>query len=161
VIPHTVDVASELALGVHRALLHLIRVYQFRDRDRVCCYDVSVTQSHALERLRHLGPLTLNDFAESLYIEKSTASRLIDGLEAKGYVSRERATEDRRRLEIRITRSGERLAGRIEEDMIRTETAVLENFTEQEQAAIARALASWSEAAAARVTFAGGIGTGE
>lgn len=149
------------ALEVHGALLDLIRVYQFRDRDRVCCYDVSVTQSHALERLRSLGALTLNDLAESLYIEKSTASRLIDGLEAKGYLSRERATADRRRLEIRITRSGERLAARIEEDMIRTESSVLECFTPEEQAAIARALARLGEAAAARVTFEGGVGTWE
>lgn len=160
-MPPAANVANELALDVHRALLDLIRVYQFRDRDRVCCYDVSVTQSHALDRLRRLGPLTLNDFAESLYIEKSTASRLIDGLEAKGYVSRERAPEDRRRLEIRITRSGERLAGRIEEDMIRSEAAVLENFTEREQAAIARALSRLGGAAAARVTFEGGVGTWE
>lgn len=153
------SVTDGLALDVHRALLDLIRVYQFRDRDRVCCYDVSVTQSHALERLRSLGPLTLNDLAESLYIEKSTASRLIDGLEAKGYVSRERAAEDRRCLEIRITRSGERLASRIEEDMLRTETTVLNDFTPVEQAAIAGALAQLGQAAAARVTFEGGVGT--
>lgn len=160
-VRRTRDDAEDRALEVHRALLDLIRVYQFRDRDRVCCYDVSVTQSHALDRLRRLGPLTLNDFAEALYIEKSTASRLVDGLESKGYVSRERAEEDRRRLAIRITRSGERLAARIEEDMVRTESAVLENFTAEEQTAIARALSRLGEAAAARVTFDGGIGTCE
>lgn len=28
---------------LHEALNQLVRVYQFRDRDRICCYDVSVT----------------------------------------------------------------------------------------------------------------------
>ena len=29
----------------------LVRVYQFRDRDHICCHDVSVTQCYALEML--------------------------------------------------------------------------------------------------------------
>jgi hypothetical protein len=33
----------------HAALSELVRVYQFRDRDRICCHDVSVTQCYALE----------------------------------------------------------------------------------------------------------------
>ena len=31
------------------ALSELIRVTQFRDRDRACCYDISVSQCHALK----------------------------------------------------------------------------------------------------------------
>ena len=30
------------------------------------------------------GPMTLNELAASLYLEKSSASRLVDGLEQKG-----------------------------------------------------------------------------
>ena len=40
---------------LHAALSALIRVYQFRDRDRICCHDVSVTQCYALEALVKLG----------------------------------------------------------------------------------------------------------
>ena len=29
---------------LHAALSELVRVYQFRDRDRICCHDISVTQ---------------------------------------------------------------------------------------------------------------------
>src|SRR5688500_8387945 len=29
---------------LRRALSELVRVYQFRDRDRICCYDISVSQ---------------------------------------------------------------------------------------------------------------------
>lgn len=153
------ETLEELAIKVHRAMMDLVRVYQFRDRDRVCCYDVSVSQSHALDRLRRLGPLTVNEFAESLYIEKSTASRLIDGLESRGYATRTRSADDRRRFEIAITRSGERLAARVEDDMIRAQAAVLEGFTPDEQATIARALEKLASGEASRVSFSHGVGS--
>ena len=36
------------AVALHRVLLDLKRAYQFRDRECICCYDVSVTQCWAL-----------------------------------------------------------------------------------------------------------------
>ncbi|SUC58290.1 MarR family transcriptional regulator [Pseudomonas aeruginosa] len=44
---------------LHEALNQLVRVYQFRDRDRICCYDVSVTQSYAVETLVRKGPMRM------------------------------------------------------------------------------------------------------
>ena len=60
-----------------------MRVYQFRDRDRICCFDVSVSQCYALEGLVRRGGLTLNELAAHLYLDKSTASRVVDALERK------------------------------------------------------------------------------
>jgi hypothetical protein len=37
-----------------------VSVYQFRDRDRICCHDVSVTQCYALETIVEHGPLRLD-----------------------------------------------------------------------------------------------------
>lgn len=139
--------------------MDLVRVYQFRDRDRICCYDVSVSQAHALDRLRRLGPLTMNGIAESLYVDKSTASRLVDGLEEKGYARRNRGEGDRRRSEVTITRGGQRLAMRIEHDMLRAQEAVLGGFTFEEQATIAQALEKLAAAEASRVSYLQGIGS--
>src|SRR4026208_275729 len=66
------------ARSSHEALAALVRVYQFRDRDRICCHDVSVTQCYALEALIRRGELTLNELARELYLDKSTASRVGD-----------------------------------------------------------------------------------
>ncbi|HSM59421.1 MAG TPA: hypothetical protein VK849_01435, partial [Longimicrobiales bacterium] len=41
----------------------LVRIIQFRDRDRACCHDVSVSQCYALEAVVDAGPLTVNDLA--------------------------------------------------------------------------------------------------
>ena len=57
---------NEEATRLYAALSDLVRVYQFRDRDRICCHDISVTQCYALEALVRLGPRTLNELAAAL-----------------------------------------------------------------------------------------------
>src|SRR6185295_17411735 len=76
------------ATSLHEALTELVRVYQFRDRDRICCHDISVTQCYALEALLRRGPSGLNELAAELYLDKSTASRVVAALQRKKYVSR-------------------------------------------------------------------------
>jgi len=65
---------QEEAARLYAALSELVRVYQFRDRDRICCHDISVTQCYALEALVRRGPRTLNELAGDVYLDKSTAS---------------------------------------------------------------------------------------
>lgn len=49
------------AIALYRALNELILIYQFRDRDLICCHDISITQCYGLEELVHHGPLMLNE----------------------------------------------------------------------------------------------------
>ena len=84
--PKASEPIRDEATRLYAALSDLVRVYQFRDRDRICCYDISVTQCYALEALAHAGPRTLNELAAELYLDKSTASRVVTTLERKGYV---------------------------------------------------------------------------
>jgi MarR family transcriptional regulator, 2-MHQ and catechol-resistance regulon repressor len=70
------------------ALSEFVRVYQFRDRDQICCHDVSVTQCYALDALLRRGLATLNELAAELCLDKSTASRVVATLERKGYAAR-------------------------------------------------------------------------
>src|SRR4029450_5717298 len=76
------------ATALHDALGELVRVYQFRDRDRICCHAISVTQCYALEALIRRGPSGLNELAAELYLDKSTASRVVAALERTRYAAR-------------------------------------------------------------------------
>lgn len=104
------DDLSQDAEALYEALNQLVRVYQFRDRDRICCYDVSVTQCYAVETLVKQGPLRLQALAEEMFLDKSTASRVVDTLERKGYVSRVEDPEDRRAVRVQATEAGAVLA---------------------------------------------------
>ena len=147
---------TEDAAAVHQALNELVRVYQFRDRDRICCYDVSVTQCYALEAVVTEEPLTLNELAARLYLDKSTASRIVDGLEKKGLVERRQSPEDRRALQLVATDEGRRLHARIEADILGQEKQLLAEFPHEVRQSMAKLMGQLARAAGTRIDTAGG-----
>lgn len=116
------------AVDLHEALLEFSRAYQFRDRDRICCYDVSVTQCHALDVLLRRDRCTVNELAAELYLDKSTTSRVVGTLERKGYVARTRHPRDQRTVLLAATSAGRKLHGRITEGLVAERRQILASF---------------------------------
>ncbi len=143
-------------VAFHQALTGLIRVYQFRDRDRICCYDVSVTQCYALEALVTAGPITLNELAAALYLDKSTTSRVADALEEKGYALRRANPESRRSVLLEATASGRELYGRIERDILAQEERLLAEFTPEVRRSMTRLIEGLARVASQCVDASGG-----
>lgn len=141
---------------LHSALSELVRVYQFRDRDRICCHDVSVTQCYALEALAGKGPLTLNALAAELYLDKSTASRVVGALERKGYVGRSPHPEDGRSVLLAATPAGRQLCSRIHGELLAEEKELLRDLEPEVREGAARLLLRLARAAQAR----SGVGAG-
>jgi MarR family transcriptional regulator, 2-MHQ and catechol-resistance regulon repressor len=146
------------AAALHEALSELVRVYQFRDRDRICCHDISVTQCYALEALLRRGPSGLNELAAELYLDKSTASRVVASLERKRYVTRSAHPEDRRAIVLTVTPAGRRLCERIRTDLVAEARQLLEDFEPEVREGAARLLMRLARAAAARSGLAPGSG---
>jgi len=138
------------AAALHEALSELVRVYQFRDRDRICCHDISVTQCYALEALLRRGPSGLNEVAAELYLDKSTASRVIAALERKRYVTRASHPEDGRAIVLTVTPAGRRLHDRIRRDLIAEARQLLEDFEPEVREGAARLILGLARSAAAR-----------
>lgn len=134
----------------------LLRVVQFRDRDRACCYDVSVSQCYALERLVSADGLTVNELAASLYLDKSTASRIAQSLVDKGYVVRQRDADDGRVVRLVPTPSGIALSRRIAADVAEEYADMLSDFTPEVRAGIIQLLGRLGRAFAGRVEASGG-----
>src|SRR5688500_9788410 len=97
------DELDRQARDLQDALSEFIRVYQFRERDRICCHDVSVAQCYALEALVRHDRATLNELAAELCLDKSTASRIVAALERKGHVARAPHPTDRRAVVLAAT----------------------------------------------------------
>ena len=146
------------AAALHDALTELVRVYQFRDRDRICCHDVSVTQCYAIEALVRRGPSGLNELAAELFLDKSTASRVVNTLERKGYVSRAPHPEDGRAIVLSVTAAGRRLHDRIRTDLVKETRELLRDFEPQVRAGAARLIRRLARAAAARSGVGGPAG---
>ena len=138
------------AAAVNAALSDLVRVYQFRDRDRICCHDISVTQCYALEALIRRGPSTLGQVAAELYLDKSTASRVVSTLERKRYVSRTAHPDDGRAVLLEATAAGQRLYERIKRTLLEEEKELLRDFEPAVRAAAAEIMSRLARVAASR-----------
>ena len=70
---------------------------------------MTYNEAHVLGRLlrRREEATTATDLIARTHLLKSQMNKLLTSLEAKGFITRERAQEDRRRIEIRLTPQGE------------------------------------------------------
>ena len=128
------------AARLQESVADLIRVLQFRDRDRACCYDLSVSQCHALEALIKHGPMTVTRLGDFLYLEKSTASRLAKALLEKDLVRRRAPKSDGRIVILQVTETGQRLARKILNDLAEEYRELLEEFDPDVRAALPKLL---------------------
>lgn len=137
-------------------LAELGRLYQFHDRDCICCYDVSVTQCRALELLAERGSMTLNELAAALYLDKSTVSRVVDTLERKEYARRQAHPEDGRAIRVELSRRGRALVDRIQDDLALRHASLLAEFPPDVREGAIRLLTQLAQAAARPVERIGG-----
>lgn len=138
------------------ALTQLVRVLQFRNRDCLCDREISATQCHALEAVLERGPLTLNALSAALYIEKSTASRVVAGLVKKGYVAKTSHPRDGRAVLLHATETGRRFCAEIQQDLLADCKRLLSDFDPEIRAAMTALISRMARAAAARVDTSGG-----
>ncbi len=95
--------------------------------------DISVTEIHTIEAIGMYEARTMSEVAADLNITVGTLTTAISKLINKGYVERKRIKEDRRVVQIQLTKKG-KLAYRVHEkfhaDMIKD---TIEGLTEDEE----------------------------
>ncbi|MCR1934919.1 MarR family transcriptional regulator [Clostridium tepidum] len=102
--------------------------------------DISVTEIHTIEAIGMYKPRTMSQVAMDLGITVGTLTTAVNNLVKKEYVERKRSEEDRRIVQIKLTKKG-KLAYRIHEkfhsDMIRV---TIEGLTEEEEKILIKSL---------------------
>ncbi|MEQ9812805.1 MAG: MarR family winged helix-turn-helix transcriptional regulator [Azospirillaceae bacterium] len=78
--------------------------------------------------------LSQNDLAAAVVIKKSAVTHLVKGLEARGLVTREKGTRDKRFNMLRLTEAGEDLRQRLRARMVEQQEALLGPFSKVERA---------------------------
>ena|SRR3990172_2004113 len=74
---------------------------------------LTISQFGVLEALYHLGPLSQSEIAKKVLKSTGNITMVIDNLEKRGLVKRERNREDRRYYAVRMTAEGKKLIGSI------------------------------------------------
>jgi MarR family 2-MHQ and catechol resistance regulon transcriptional repressor len=138
--------ATHQARRLHRAVTELVRRYQFRDRNEICCFGVSVSQCHALEALGQAGELTMGALASQMHLSVSTVTRVVDQLVVRGLAQRGVDAEDRRVCCVEPTPTGRELLGRISAELLEGETAILAKVPAEHRESVINALEELSRA---------------
>ncbi len=135
------------AAALQERMVEVIRAFGLHRPDETPCgKPASVSEAHALMELARTERLSQNELAARLLLEKSTVSRLVGGLVARGWVERERDPTDGRAVRLALTERGARAAGEIGEARRRKFDGVLERIPEEERSAVLEALAVLTEA---------------
>ena len=107
--------------------------------------DLSVTEMHTIEAIGMYHPRTMSEVAQDLKITVGTLTTAINRLVKKGYVERKRVEDDRRIVQISLTKKG-KLAYRVHEkfhmDMIH---AMVEGLNLENEEILVHSLGQLSE----------------
>ncbi len=125
---------------LYEAFAELVRGYQFRDRESICCHGVSVSQCYTLDALDRHGPLSMGALASQLHVEISTMTRIVDYLVKSKLATRVTAREDRRVCQVKISAKGRSLVATIREQLIDEHEQVLRAIPPESREAVITAM---------------------
>jgi MarR family 2-MHQ and catechol resistance regulon transcriptional repressor len=97
------------ALNAYVKLMRASEAVTARIHRHVTDAGLTVTQFGVLEALYSLGPLSQREIAGKILKSSGNITLVIDKLEKRGLVKRERSTEDRRSYAVDLTPAGRRV----------------------------------------------------
>lgn len=103
-------------------------------------YKITGPQLICLLTIRDHQPLTSSQISKEVHLSPSTIVGVLDRLEEKGFIERERDKKDRRRVYVTLTSAGERLAEQAPSPLQDKLASALGGLSELEQSTIALAL---------------------
>ncbi len=126
----------------YRVMSELLRRYQFRDREEICCHGISVSQCYSLDLLDTEGPLPTGTLAERLQLEISSVTRAVDGLVTAQLVAREPDPRDRRVRRVIITDRGRTLVSTIRGELVKEYEHILHEVPPSSRNDVIKAMTS-------------------
>lgn len=102
--------------------------------------DITKTQWSALVALHFNKATTCAEIARDLGHDKGATTRLVDTLEDRGWITRQRGEEDRRVVKLTLTPSGEAIAAQVRDAVIALWNDWLDDWKEQDIVELTRLL---------------------
>jgi DNA-binding MarR family transcriptional regulator len=102
--------------------------------------DATVRDVPALTLIRDEEAISQRRLGELLNLNRTTIGKLVDALEAKGWLVRERPAEDRRSYALRLTEEGRSVLGMLHQALARGEQHLTEPLTPDEHERLAAEL---------------------
>lgn len=101
------------ALSAYIKLMRAAESVTARIHRHLASVGLTLSQFAVLEALFHLGPLYQREIGQKLLRSSGNITVVIDNLEKRGYVKRDRRKDDRRFMFVRLTDEGFELIGKV------------------------------------------------
>ena len=101
------------ALGTYVKLMRAAESITSRVHKHLSSVGLTVSQFGVLEAIFHLGPLSQRDLGRKILRSSGNITMVIDNLEKRCLVRRERDASDRRMFIVHLTGEGQKLIGKI------------------------------------------------
>lgn len=131
---------------LRRAMRRLVRLSGLLEPHDHGGLRVTLSEVMALGELADVEAMSQQDLAALLGLEKSTVSRLAAGLEARGWLARERDPANRRYYRLRLTDDGRAAADRVGKDLRSHHEKLLSELTPSELQGLTIGLAGLARA---------------
>ncbi len=107
------DETTRRALDAFIKLSRARKVLSYRTGRLLAEYGLTESQLGTLEALYYLGPMCQSDIGDKLLVTDGNMTMVVNNLEKRGLVRRERGTQDRRQITVSLTNKGRRLIGEL------------------------------------------------
>lgn len=134
------DPSQQYDLRILRALRRITRSIALHSRQLAAVSHITAPQLMCLRTVITHGPLTATAISRDMHVSPSTVVGILDRLEDKGFVRRERGREDRRIVFVSVTDAGRELAANAPSPLQKHLADGLNALPELEQATITLAL---------------------
>jgi len=131
---------------LHRLTKELLRKYQLRDRNEIICCGVSISQCYALDLLGDHGDMTMLALAQKMFLDKSTATRIVDPLVKRKLITRRVDEADRRVVMVTLTAAGTKVLLEIRQCQVASQRLILERIPPPKREALIESLELLSRA---------------
>lgn len=120
-------------------VIAFFRLFGSFEREQICCGTVTQAQCVLLQTLTE-GEWDVSSLAAMARVTKGAMTRLIDGLEHRGWVTRARGENDGRRVLIELTPDGRKEAQRLAQLTERSVAALFERIPPSERKDVERSI---------------------
>jgi len=110
---------------LYRLLTEVFILLDDADRRALRSHNLSIRQFNILYHLDQEKGLSINELSHHLFCDKSNTTRLVERMKQDGLVTRERDTNDRRYVSVRLTDEGAQLS---EEALATHQRSISERF---------------------------------
>ena len=88
------------------ALRRVIRATDLHSRNLIKTTGLTAPQLLLLQTIRSLGEVTIGELAQEISLSQATVTNILDRLESRGYVFREKSSQDKRKVHAYLTDKG-------------------------------------------------------